>query len=333
MPSTPPGSRSTAASSRTPGCDRSDAVTSAFGPLTVIVNPHAGRGHVGEEIPELERTLQARRLPYALHRTEGPGDATRIAREALDAGGRYVVAVGGDGTIHEVVNGMLEDDKPVVPDAVLGVVAAGSGSDLVRTFGLPGDASRACTHLVGENLYPLDIGKATYTSADGSSVSRYFPNIAEVGLGGGVVRRADRLPRTFGRSKYFFGFWLTLPRFKIARVAVRADNKTYEGPAFNVIVANCQYYGGGMKISPRSFPGDGVLDVLVLQGPKSDAFTMLPQVYRGEHLPHPHVVELRARREIRVEADRPLPIEADGEQLGTSPVTFEVLPQAIQLKV
>ena len=106
-----------------------------------------------------------------------------------------------------------------------------------------------------------------------------------------------------------------MPRFKIAEVSVHADNKTYEGPAFNVIVANCQYYGGGMKISPRSFPGDGSLDVLVLQGPKSDAFTMLPKVYRGEHLPHPHIVELRARREIRVDADRPLPIEADGEQL------------------
>jgi len=308
-------------------------VASAFGPLTVIVNPHAGRSHVAQEIPELERTLQARHLPYTLHRTQGPGDASRIAREALDAGGRYLVAVGGDGTVQEVVNGMIENDRPVAPDVVLGVVAAGSGADLVRTFGLPGDASRACTHLLGENVYAMDIGKITYATPDGGSASRYFPNIAEVGLGGAVVRRADRLPKGLGRSKYFFGFWLTLPRFTIADVKLVADNKTYEGPAFNVVVANCQFYGGGMKISPRSFPGDGSLDVLVLKGPKSDAFTMLPKVYQGEHLPHPHIAEFRARREIRVDADRSLPIEADGEQLGTTPVAVEILPQAIRLKI
>jgi diacylglycerol kinase (ATP) len=308
-------------------------VSSAFGELTVIVNPHAGRGHVREEIPELERTLQSRKLPYTLHRTQGPGDATRIAREALRAGGRYLVSVGGDGTVHEVVNGMIEDDEPIVPDAVLGVVAAGSGSDFVRTFGLPGDATRACLHLTGENVYPFDVGKVTYTAEGGGTETRYFPNIAEVGLGGAVARRADRLPRGFGRSKYFFGFWLTLPRFKIAEIVVRADNKTYEGSAFNVVVANCQFYGGGMKISPRSFPGDGVLDVLVLKGPKSDSFTTLPKVYRGEHLPHPHIAELRARREVRVEADRPLPIEADGEELGITPASFGILPHAIRLKI
>jgi diacylglycerol kinase (ATP) len=308
-------------------------MASSFGPLTVIVNPHAGRSHVAQEIPELERTLQARKLPYTLHRTEGPGDATRIAREALDAGGRYLVAVGGDGTVQEVVNGMIENDLPVASDAVLGVVAAGSGADLIRTFGLPGDASRACLHLLGENVYPLDIGKITYTTADGGTASRYFANIAEAGLGGAVVRRSDRLPKWFGRAKYFFGFWLTLPRFKIADVKLIADNKSYEGPAFNVVIANCQFYGGGMKISPRSFPGDGSVDVLVLKGPKSDAFTMLPKVYQGEHLPHPHIAEFRARREIRVDAERPLLIEADGEQLGTTPVSVEVLPHAIRLKV
>jgi len=120
---------------------------SPYGELTVIVNPHAGRRRVGEEIPELERTLRSRGLPYRLHRTEGPGDATRLAREGLEAGGRFVVAVGGDGTVNEVVNGMFDDEgKSLVPDAILGVVAAGSGCDFVRTFGLPGDATRAGSH-------------------------------------------------------------------------------------------------------------------------------------------------------------------------------------------
>lgn len=307
---------------------------SAFGELTVIVNPHAGKRRVGEEIPELERTLQARGLPYRLLRTDGPGDATRFAREALENGGRFVVAVGGDGTVHEVVNGMLDEEgKPIVPDPVLGVVAAGSGCDFVRTFGLPGDVTRSCQHLLGENTYPLDVGKVTYVGPDGEPQVRYFPNVAEVGLGAAVAGRADRLPASFGQSKYFFAFWLTLPRFKLAELRVQADRKTYEGPGVMVIVGNCQYYGGGMKISPRSYPGDGVLDVLIFKGPKSDAFTFLPKVYRGEHVPHDRIAELRVKRVLHVEADRPLPIEADGEVLGLTPATFEVVPQAVLMKL
>jgi diacylglycerol kinase (ATP) len=310
------------------------AMTTPFGELTVIVNPHAGKRHVGEEIPELERTLRARNLPYRLRRTQGPGDATRFAREALESGGRFLVAVGGDGTVHEVVNGMFDDEgKPIVPDAVLGVVAAGSGCDLIRTFGLPGDATRACHHLTGDNTYPLDIGKISYTTTDGDRAVRYFVNVAEVGLGAAVAARAERMSPSLGRSKYFVGFWLTLPRFKLAEVKVVAGRKSYEGPAYLVVVGNAQYYGGGMKISPRSYPGDGVLDALVFKGPKSDAFTMLPKIYRGEHLPHDHVEEFRVRSELVVEADRPLPIESDGEVLGTTPVTFEVLAQPIQMKL
>jgi diacylglycerol kinase (ATP) len=307
-------------------------MASPFGELTVIVNPHAGRRHVGEEIPEIERNLRSRGLGYRLVRTSGRGDAIRFAREALEGGGRFVVAVGGDGTVHEVVNGMFDDGKPIVEDAVLGVVAAGSGSDFVRTFGLPGDATRACQHLVGDVTYPLDVGKITY-AVDGGTGTRLFANVAEAGLGAAVAARAERLPPRLGQAKYFVGFWLTLPKFKLAQVQVRADRKAYEGPAYLIVVGNAQYNGGGMKVSPRSYPGDGVLDVLVFKGPKSDSFTMIPKVFRGEHVPHDHVEEFRVKRELVVDADRTLPIEADGEVLGTTPATFEVLPQLIRLKV
>jgi diacylglycerol kinase (ATP) len=310
------------------------AMSSSYGELTVIVNPHAGRRRVGEEIPELERTLRSRGLPYRLFRTEGPGDATRLATEALEAGGRFVIAVGGDGTVNEVVNGMFDGEgKPLVPDAVLGVVAAGSGCDFVRTFGLPSDTTRACHHLAGDNTYPLDVGKVTYTTVEGGRAMRYFVNVAEAGLGAAVAARAGRMSPRLGQSKYFLGFWLELPRFKLANVRVRADRRTYEGPAFLVVVGNGQYYGGGMKISPRSYPGDAVLDVLVFKGPKSDSFTMIPKIYRGEHIPHDHVEEFRVKRELVIEADRPLPIESDGEVLGTTPATVEILAQPIQMKL
>jgi diacylglycerol kinase family enzyme len=163
-------------------------------------------------------------------------------------------------------------------------------------------------------------------------VSRYFPNIAEAGLGGAVCRRVTTLPRRLGPAQYFVAFWMVLPGFAPATVRIDADGRTYEGRAVNVVVANCRYFGGGMQISPKSSPDDGALDVLVLTGPKLDSFTTLPKVYRGTHLPHRNIVELRGRR-ITVEADTPLPIEADGEPLGMTPATFEVIDHAVRVKV
>jgi diacylglycerol kinase (ATP) len=306
-------------------------VASSYGPLVLIANPRAGRGRVGREMPEVERQLNARRLRYRLVQTEGPGHATRAARDALEDGERFLVAVGGDGTVQEVVNGMIQDDRPVRDDAVLGVVAAGSGCDFVRTFGLPGDAIRAVRHLDGDRLYPIDVARAEYLDGTGTAM-RYVPNIAEAGLGGAVVDRAERLPRWMGRSRYFWGFWLSLKRFRPCDITVRADRKEFSGRANNVVVANCQFYGGGMKISPRSYPGDGLLDVQISTGPKSEAFTLIPKIYKGEHVPHPHIRELRGRV-ISIEAERPLPVEGDGEVLGTTPATFSIVPQAISLKI
>lgn len=306
-------------------------MTSPFGDLVVIANPRSGRGRVGEELAELERQLLARRLGHRIVATEGPGHASAIAAEALRDGTRFLVAVGGDGTVQEVVNGMIEDDRPVAPDAVLGVVAAGSGSDFVRTFGLPGDAIRAVRHLEGDRVYPIDVMRVD-VAADGGTDSRYVPNIAEVGLGAEVVRRAERLPRWLGRSRYFWGFWLSMGGHRPTPIDVGVDRKSFRGMANNVVVANCQFYGGGMKVSPRSYPSDGLLDVQISTGPKSEAFTLLPKIYRGEHVPHPHIKELRGR-EVRVEAERPLSVEGDGEFLGTTPARFTVLPEILTLKI
>jgi diacylglycerol kinase (ATP) len=169
-------------------------VTSPFGPLVLIVNPRAGRGRVEATLPGIERVLNQANLSYRIVRTTRPGHAAEAARQALLSGERYLVAVGGDGTVHEVVNGMIKDGRPLAPDAVLGVVAAGSGCDFVRSFGLPPDAERAAHHLIGDRVRPIDVG--TVTCADGHT--RYFVNIAEAGLGGAVVARAAGLGASFG---------------------------------------------------------------------------------------------------------------------------------------
>jgi diacylglycerol kinase (ATP) len=307
-------------------------VTSPFGPLNLILNPRAGRGRVAQELPEIERTLLSNGLEFRVKRTTAPGDAARFARETLESGDRFLVAVGGDGTVHEVVNGMFEGDRPLAPDAVLGVVAAGSGCDFVKTFGLPSDVTRAVRHLTGENVFAIDIGKVTYRDHDGRERTELFPNIAEAGLGGESVARAARLPRWVGRSRYFWGFWLAVRTFKPAEIRLVADRREWSGRGNNVVIANGQFFGGGMKISPRSMPDDGRLDVQVSTGPKSDAFTTLPKIYRGEHVPSPRIKEFLGAR-IEVDADRPLRIEADGEVLGTTPAVFEVIPGSIRLKI
>jgi len=299
---------------------------SPFGEMVVIANPHSGRG---ASLPGIERALRDAGLAYRIARTGGRGHATELAREALAGGARFLVAAGGDGTVHEVVNGMLGDDgRPVAADAVLGVVACGSGCDFVRTFGLAGDVAAAVRRLAsGDGVRRIDVGRLTCASG----VRRYFANIAEAGLGGSVVARTAGLPGFLGGARYLAGFWLTLPGFRPATVRLEADGQAYQWRAHNVVVANCRFYGGGMAISPASEPDDGALDVLVMAGPKSEAFTTVPRVYRGTHLPHRNIATLRASQ-VRVDADPPFDIEADGELLGTTPATFEVIGGAIRLK-
>jgi YegS/Rv2252/BmrU family lipid kinase len=307
---------------------------SPFGALAVIANPHAGAGRVGRELEAVERELTALGLDYSIEVTAGPGDATRLATAALDEGIRYLVAVGGDGTVQEVVNGMFRDGHPIIDEPVLGVIPAHSGCDLVRSFGLPGDVDGACGHLTGENTYPFDVMKVAYTAADGERLIRYSVNLAEVGFGAAVIRRSARMPAWLGRTGSFLAFWSTYVRTKVRDVRIEADRSTYEGPAFNVVVGNAQFASGGLRLSPRSFPGDGVLDVLVFRGPRSDAYTLLPRIFRhGDHIPDPRIHEMRARIRVAIESERPLPIVADGELLGTTPASFQIVPRSILLKL
>ena len=211
------------------------------------------------------------------------------------------------------------------------MIPAGSGSDFVRSFGLPGDAERAAAHLAGDRVRTIDVGSVTCADAK----TRYFVNIAQAGLGGAVVARAAGLKglgRFLGGTRYAAAFWLALPGFRPAAVRLDADGQYHAWRAFNVVVANCRFYGGGMHISPNSDPCDRLLDILVMTGPKSDSFTTLPKVYKGAHLPHRNIAELQSAQ-LSLEADPDFPVEADGELLGTTPASFGLIPGALRLKV
>ncbi len=308
-------------------------MTSPFGRLTLVVNPRAGRGTVGRKLPGIKEALRGRGLEYEVRVTEGPGDASRLARGAVESGSGLVVAVGGDGTVHQVVNGLLHDDAALHPDTVLGVISAGSGCDFIRTFDLPTEAIEAVDRLAGSQTRPLDVGKISFLDREGRPAVRYFANIAEAGLGGSTARRAAGLPAWLGPARYFFAFCLVLPSYCPGSACVEVDDEpVFEGRAVNVVLANCRFFGGGMHISPSSDPADGVLDVQVYTGPKSDTFTTLPKVYKGRHLPHRNVVELKGTV-VHLHGEQPLEIEADGEVLGTTPATIEVLRRPLTLKV
>jgi diacylglycerol kinase (ATP) len=309
-------------------------MTSPFGAMAVIADPRAGEGRVSRELDSLRRELDRRGLEYELALLREAGDGERLASEAARRGRRYLVAVGDDGTVQDVVNGLFDDGRTLVEDPVLGVVSAGSGCDLIRSLGLPDDVEGAVSHLTGETTYPLDVMKVTSASADGTTRRvRYAHNLAEVGFGAAVTRRLKRYPSWVGGAGRFLSFWSTYATFRVPRLRIAVDARERETRAWNVIVGNGQF-SSGLRLSPRSFPGDGVLDALVFFGPKSDAYTMLPRIYRhGDHVPDPHIQELRARIRLAVDADRPLPVVADGAVLGTTPVSFQIVPQQIRVKL
>ena len=309
-------------------------VISPFGALAVIVDPTAGEGRVAAEVGAVERALAHRGLEHRIQVAEVPGDVSRLATAALDEGYRYLAAVGDDGTVQDVVNGMFRDGRTIVDSPVLAVMAAGSGCDLVRSFGLPGDVDGASSHLMGENTYELDVMKITARGRNGSTEVRYAHNVAEVGLHASATARAAGFPRWMGNGRRFVGFWAAYAGTRRAVLDVVVDGRPQQHRAWSVIVGNGQFADGGLRLSPRSFPGDGVLDALLFTGPKSDAYRLLPRIFRhGDHVPDPGIKELRARVALRIDGPRPLRVVADGSVFGKTPVTFQVVPRQILLKV
>ncbi|HEX6130455.1 MAG TPA: diacylglycerol kinase family protein, partial [Actinomycetota bacterium] len=245
-----------------------------------------------------------------------------------------VVAVGDDGTVADAVGGMFREGRTIVERPVLGVVPAGAGSELTRSFGLPADVHGAVTHLAGDATYALDVMRVRATGPDGAETTRYGCNVTQVGLRAAATARAASLPAWAGRARRFLGFWSAYLATRRRPLTVHVDARTHELEGWDVAVANGQFVDGGMRLSPRSYPGDGVLDTLVFVGPMADAYRMLPRILmNGGHLPDPGVKELRARIRVTVEAPRPLPVVLDGRPLGRTPVTVQIVPQRVLLKL
>jgi diacylglycerol kinase (ATP) len=298
----------------------------------VIVNPAAQNGTAGRRWPRIAE--HARRLGLELEPafTEAPGHATELASAAALDGRELVAALGGDGTVNEVVNGLAATGTG---GPELAILPFGTGRDTIRTYGIPKRAEKALELLRGGRTRTIDLGRATFRAASGGEGSRWYINIGSCGLTGAVAEQAERTSKRLGGTPSFlyatvatFAAWRNVP----FRVTVD-DTEPLELIANNVICANGRAFGGGIKVCPQAEPDDGLLDVLVWGDVgKLDLALNLPRLYRGTHLGHRKVTVLRARR-VLVEPERPLPLELDGELPGTTPATFEIAPAALRLRV
>ena len=234
-----------------------------------------------------------------------------------------MVAVGGDGTVNEVVNGIAETG------AELAVLPSGTGQDFGRTHGIPSKPEEAIRAITAGRTTTLDLGRVSFAGGE-----RWYANVGSVGMSGAVARRANSMSKALGgRTTFYYALVREFVAWQNTEVTVTLDDGEHRGRMHDVIVANGRWHGGGMKLAPDAEPADGLFDVVLIGDvTKLDFVTTSPKLYSGGHVHHPRVDVLRSRT-VQVDAAEPLPLELDGEQVGTTPARFEVVPGALRLRV
>ncbi|HJS49594.1 MAG TPA: diacylglycerol kinase family protein [Gaiellaceae bacterium] len=294
-----------------------------------LVNPASAGGSTGKRWPEIAHRAAALGLTGdALISTEA-GQLGALAADAVRGGAELLVVVGGDGSLNEVVNGVAEQSG-----FELAVISRGTGWDFVRTFGIPRDLDAAITVARNGAVREIDLGLASYRAWGGADARAYFANVASAGISGAIAQRANEASKALGgKISYYWATLAVFMRWQTGELRVSVDEEFRRGRMIDVVVANGRFLGGGMMMCPDAEPDDGVFDALLIGDvTKRDLLFVLPKTYRGKHLPHPRLEPLRGQV-VTVESDEPLPIELDGEQPGTTPARFEVVPRALRLRV
>ncbi len=305
--------------------------------IVFIVNPKAGGGRVGKQWPGIEREIkQLFAGAYRVRHTTSPGHAAALTQEELRLGADIVVAVGGDGTLHEVVNGFFCAGQPVKPQAAVAILCLGTGADFGRSLNWPTQIMPALQRLRQPKIRAIDVGQAQFIGCKGEKATRHFINILDFGIGGAVVARVNRTTKFFGgRVSFFLAIAATLLTYRNQLVSFQVD----DGPVCterlnNFIVANGKFFGGGLKPAPNAELGDGYFDVVRLGDlSRMEAFTNLPNLRQGKHLSQPKVSSCRARR-IRAEScdnSENVWIDMDGELVGRLPLDVSIMPQALRI--
>jgi len=295
-----------------------------------LVNPASGNGVTGRRWPELARRAAALGLAGETHFSERPGHLIELAAQSAENGASLVVAVGGDGTLSEVVNGLMRAGRK--PE--LATIPLGTGMDFVRTYSIPTRFEDAVRVALAGRTRRIDVGRVAYRTWAGESAERYVANVGSVGMSAAVAQRANGMSKALGgRTTFFYALVRVFLEWQNTVVDVELDGEKRSGRMHDVVVANGRYHGGAMKLAPEAEPDDGLFDVLLIGDVnKLDFVTTAPKLYRGTHLAHPKVDLVRART-VAVDAPERLPIELDGEQVGTTPARFEIVPGALRVRV
>ena len=303
----------------------------------VIVNPQAGNGRTEKIWPNIESALEKSIGSFEVLQTTCRGDAKDLSRRILAVDTVRIVAVGGDGHLNEVLNGFIENDLPVNPEARLSFVMTGTGCDFQRSLGISGKWQNAAAKLKDAKVCKIDVGKVTYTAADKTQKIRYFDNIASFGLSGAVDHCLEhsRLQDYLGGSTLFL--WATIKTvFTHPNQSIRF--RIDDGPEEEIcsrlgLLANGRYFGGAMHAAPEAELDDGLLDLLMLKEISVAKFLWhLPKIYKGTHLKIPEIFFQKVRK-FTAESSEQVILDIDGESPGYLAATFEVLPKILNLQI
>ncbi|MCB1148304.1 MAG: diacylglycerol kinase family lipid kinase, partial [Leptospiraceae bacterium] len=305
-------------------------------PWAIVVNPNSGAGKTAKSWNDLEPLLRRHLTDFDVYFTTAKKHATELTREAISRGSRHIVAIGGDGTISEVVSGFFtekcEPDKKA-QKVSLGIIASGSGSDLIKTLKIPKEPELAVRNLLSGTPRKMDAGKVTYRNFAGKTESRIFINIAEVGIGGEVIEILDKQGKGAGGwLSYQLATLRGLLKYKNKEMTVQLDKQTPITARYNgVVVANGRFFGSGMMVAPGADVQDALFDVVELSEMSRTAMILKAgSIRKGTHIKDERVKVSRAKKVIVLCEERAL-MELDGELCGTCPVEFQVLPAAISV--
>ncbi len=289
----------------------------------VVVNLCAGGGKAGRIWPDVARRLESRLGPVAVNFTEAAGHATELARRLLRDGFDRIIAAGGDGTVNEVANGFFDGGEPLRPEARLGILPVGTGSDLGRTLRIPRRIADAVDLLAADTAARIDVGRVVFRRRGGGTADRLFVNIASFGLG---AEAAARVSRSSGPS-YLIAVVAAFRQHRPWTVRLTLDSlaEPLSLDIADVAIGNGRFQAGGMQVCPRASLTDGLLEVTVIEPVTwPDLLGDARLLYTGGIYRHPKVTHFRATR-IAADSDAGAPLELDGEPVGTLPAEFTVL--------
>jgi diacylglycerol kinase (ATP) len=285
----------------------------------IIVNPAAGKGKALKQVSLLKELLAQSRVEYELVMTKGPGHATELASQAVQDGWSAITAVGGDGTINEVIQGLVGSSTP------LAVIPMGTGNDLARSLSLPKTLAGSVALMLNPRILEMDLGQ---------DQENFFACIAGIGFPADVMHNVNLSKGIFsGSVAFIWGILKTLKELAPISVTLELDGDIKQANAQGVFILNTVYSGGGLKFSPKADICDGKLDVLVMRDMSLiEVLTVLPRVYLGTHLSHPKVDFYRVK-EVKVQTENPMRKMFDGNVTGQTPMSVVVCAHKLRILV